>query len=54
MILSVTPNSALDRVIFIEEFRPGAVMRAPRTVEAVGGKGLDASVVLAAFGVETV
>lgn len=54
MILTITPNSALDRVIFIDEFRPETVMRSGKVVNSVGGKGLDASVVLRALGVETV
>src|SRR4030042_5365866 len=54
MILTVTPNSALDRVIFINQWQPGAVMRTTSVVTSVGGKGLDASVVLRTLGVETV
>ncbi|MBW7886001.1 MAG: hexose kinase [Caldilineaceae bacterium] len=46
MFLTVTANAALDRVIFIEEFRPGSMMRAPRVVDCVGGKGFDTSVAL--------
>jgi 1-phosphofructokinase family hexose kinase len=53
MILTVTPNSALDKVIFIEAWTPGKPMRTRRQVTAVGGKGLDASVSLACLGVET-
>jgi 1-phosphofructokinase family hexose kinase len=54
MILTVTANSALDKVMFIDEFRPTSVMRSTRLVESVGGKGLDASVVLQALGVHNV
>lgn len=54
MILTITPNSSLDRVLYIDEFRPGGVMRTSKVVESVGGKGLDASVVLRTLGVETV
>lgn len=50
MILTVTANAALDRVIFIGRFQPTAVMRAGRVVDSVGGKGLDASVVLQTIG----
>jgi 1-phosphofructokinase family hexose kinase len=53
MFLTVTPNSALDRVIFIEAFQPETTMRAARVVNSVGGKGLDASVVLRALGAPT-
>lgn len=53
MILTVTPNAALDRILFIDEFRPGTVMRPQRWLDKVGGKGLDTSVGLRAFGVDT-
>jgi 1-phosphofructokinase family hexose kinase len=46
MILTVTLNSALDRLLFLDEFRPGTTMRPQKMVEAVGGKGFDVSVVL--------
>ena len=52
MILTITANSALDKVIFIEEFKPNTVMRTRRVVESVGGKGFDTSVVLQALGVD--
>lgn len=54
MILTVTPNTALDRVLFIEEWTPGTPMRTTEVVTSVGGKGLDSSVVLRCLGVETV
>jgi 1-phosphofructokinase family hexose kinase len=54
MILTVTPNSALDKVIFIEEWVPGSPMRTDKIVTSVGGKGLDTSVVLSCLGVKTV
>ncbi|MEM3432738.1 MAG: hexose kinase [Candidatus Methanomethyliaceae archaeon] len=54
MILTLTPNSALDKVIFIEAWTPGKPMRTTQVVPCVGGKGLDASVTLACLGVETV
>ncbi|MCB0051408.1 MAG: hypothetical protein KDE24_17900, partial [Caldilinea sp.] len=37
MILTLTANAALDRVIFIDEFRPETTMRAPRFIECAGG-----------------
>ena len=46
MILTLTANAALDRVIFIDEFRPETTMRAPRFIECAGGKGFDISVAL--------
>ncbi|HSV85492.1 MAG TPA: hexose kinase [Levilinea sp.] len=50
MILTVTSHPALDRVIFIDRFEPTGVMRARHMVDSVGGKGLDASVVLQTLG----
>ena len=54
MILTITLNAALDRIIFLDEFQPGRVMRAPSMVDKVGGKGLAASVALRTLGAETV
>ncbi|MCJ7623356.1 MAG: hexose kinase [Anaerolineaceae bacterium] len=54
MILTVTLNSTIDRVIFIDSFQPGGVMRTTNELTSVGGKGLDASVALRTFEVETV
>ncbi len=53
MILTVTANSALDKVIFIEEFIPTTDMRSRWMVESVGGKGFDTSVVLKSMGIDT-
>jgi 1-phosphofructokinase family hexose kinase len=53
MILTVTPNAALDRILFVDEFRPGTSMRPERIIDKVGGKALDASVALRAFGLDT-
>lgn len=51
--LTVTLNSAVDRVIFIDEFKPETVMRTTRYVTSVGGKGFDTSVVLRHLGADT-
>jgi 1-phosphofructokinase family hexose kinase len=51
MILTVTANAALDRILFLPEFQPTTTMRTERVVESVGGKGYDTSVVLQALGV---
>jgi 1-phosphofructokinase family hexose kinase len=53
MILTVTPNAALDRILLIDEFRPGTSMRPERIIDKVGGKALDASVALRTFGLDT-
>lgn len=41
MILCVTPNPAIDRTLFVEEFHPGEVHRAQKTLTATGGKGVN-------------
>jgi 1-phosphofructokinase family hexose kinase len=50
VILTINTHAALDRVIFIERFKAGTVMRASHSLDCVGGKGLDAAVVLSALG----
>lgn len=54
MILTVTPNSSLDRILFIEEWAPGMTTRIDYVVTAAGGKGLDASVSLGCQGIASV
>lgn len=54
MILTVCPNTALDKIFFVEKWTPGVPMRTNNMVTCVGGKGLDSSVVLRHLGVETV
>ena len=54
MILTVTANSALDRVLFIDEWSPGLPMRTDRSLTCMGGKGMDCSLVLRHLGVGTV
>lgn len=53
MILTLTLNAALDRLIFVDEFQPGTRMIPYKMVDAVGGKGFDASVALSLLGVDT-
>lgn len=53
MILTVTPDPALDKVFFIDEWTPGGKMHSLRTVLSVGGRGLDISVALRHLGVPT-
>jgi 1-phosphofructokinase family hexose kinase len=50
MILTVTFNAALDRVIFVDSIRPGETAYAVKMVDSVGGKGYDTSVVLQGLG----
>ncbi|MEZ4862321.1 MAG: hexose kinase [Caldilineaceae bacterium] len=54
MILTLTANSALDRLLFVEEFVPGTTMRPHKMVDYVGGKGFDTSIILRCLGVDTV
>lgn len=50
MILTVTANAALDRLLFIDEFHPATTMRTSRMVDYVGGKGFNSSVALSGLG----
>jgi 1-phosphofructokinase family hexose kinase len=50
VILTLTPNSALDRVIFVDEFAFGETIRATAVVDGMGGKGTITSWVLGQLG----
>lgn len=50
MIITVTPNTGIDRVIFVENFAWGTTLRALRAVWGMGGKATDASLVLGELG----
>ena len=50
MIVTVTPNTALDRVIFLDRFAWGRTIRAQQAVWSPGGKGVDAAWVMAELG----
>jgi 1-phosphofructokinase len=54
VILTLTPNPTIDRVIFCRGFRLGAVVRAERETVTPSGKGVDASLVLHELGGDTV
>lgn len=54
MILTVCPNTAIDKIIFIKEWTPGIPMRTNHVAICVGGKGLNSAVVLRHLGAETV
>jgi len=54
MILTVCPNTALDKIFFVKKWTPGVPMRTNNMATCVGGKGLDSSVVLAQLGIETI
>lgn len=46
MILTVTPNTALDKVLFVDDFHFGATVRARDVADGMGGKGAVVSWVL--------
>ena len=50
MILTLTPNTALDRVIFVDHFAFGETVRATGVVDGMGGKGAVISWVLGQLG----
>src|SRR5436190_15366659 len=52
MVLTVTPNTGLDRVLFLDRLKPGR--NAARVVWGMGGKGCDVSLILRGLGVSTV
>jgi len=50
VIVTLTPNTGLDRVIFLPRFEWGQTVRATDSALAMGGKGTDVSMVLAELG----
>jgi 1-phosphofructokinase family hexose kinase len=54
MILTITPNPTIDRVVFVRNFRLGAIVRGEREVVTPSGKGVDASLVIHELGGDTV
>jgi len=54
MILTLTPNPTIDRVIFVRDFRWGIAVRAEREVVTPSGKGVDASLAIHDLGGTTV
>lgn len=53
MFLTICPNTAFDKIFFIDEWKPGEPMRTNRFVHSVGGKGLNSAVVLSHLSIET-
>jgi len=53
VFLTVTANTALDRILFIPKFETGTTMRTVSWMDAVGGKGCDVSVALRCLEQET-
>ena len=54
MILTVTPNTALDQVIEIDHYVPGARLKIRQEAECIGGKGNLASAFAADLGARSV
>jgi 1-phosphofructokinase family hexose kinase len=52
LVLTVTPNTGLDRVLFVDRLSPGR--NQARAVWAMGGKGCDVSLILRGLEVATV
>ena len=50
MILALNLNAALDKIYFIERFSPTTNMRVSKAGTYIGGKGLDAALVLQTLG----
>jgi 1-phosphofructokinase family hexose kinase len=48
-VVTVTPNAAVDRTVFVASLRPGARQRALCSHEQAGGKGVNVSRVLRAL-----
>ena len=54
MILTVTPNSAVDQTYFVSSFNKNSTIRASNSILSMAGKAADASFILATLGYETV
>lgn len=53
MILTVTPNPTIDRVLFVPDFAMGDLVRAEDEAVSPSGKAIDVAAVLHTFGVAT-
>jgi 1-phosphofructokinase family hexose kinase len=53
MILTVCPNPALDKIIFIEKWTSGTPMRTNKIVTCIGGKGFNSAAALQQLGADT-
>ncbi len=50
MIVTVTPNTAIDRTLFVPQFELGRTLRASREAVGMGGKAADVSWILGVIG----
>jgi 1-phosphofructokinase family hexose kinase len=53
VILAINVNAALDKIYVIDRFLPETHMRVSKTNLCIGGKGLDAALVLQTLGAQT-
>lgn len=51
MILTLTPNTALDKILFVDHFAFGETVRASDSADGMGGKGAVTSWILGQLGV---
>ena len=54
MIVTLTMNPALDKTAFLDRLQPHALNRLQRTVQDIGGKGINVSRTVAALGGQSV
>jgi len=52
MLLVISPNLAIDRIVEVENFRAGKVQRARSVITQPGGKGINAARVFRQLGGE--
>lgn len=53
MILTITANPTIDRILFVRDFAMQDIMRAEREVVTPSGKGIDVSLILHELGAKT-
>ncbi len=54
MIYTLTLNPAVDRLLFLDEFKRSSTQRLSRSLDTIGGKGTHVSVNLKLLGVESI
>ena len=54
MIITITPNPAVDEVYSIDNFAPGKWYRAEKVTRAPGGRGINVSIILKQLGYDSV
>ncbi|MDR3331630.1 MAG: PfkB family carbohydrate kinase [Synergistaceae bacterium] len=54
MMITITPNPAMDELYTVEEFRPGRWFRASGVERSPGGRGVNVSIMLKQLGYDSV